>query len=67
MEKREDSDLKRKAPMRGWKSLLISSSEVSVYRGADLMTLRGTCRFILDMLFNKKPNDITFGLSPAYC
>ena len=24
-------------------------------------------RSILDTLFNKKPNDITFGLSPVYC
>lgn len=32
--------------MRRWRSL-ISSSAVSVYRGADLTTLRATCRFIL--------------------
>ena len=32
--------------MRRWRSL-ISSRAVSVYRGADLTTLRATCRFIL--------------------
>lgn len=32
--------------MRRWRSL-ISSCAVSVYRGADLTTLRATCRFIL--------------------
>jgi hypothetical protein len=56
--------------MRRWRSL-ISSSAVSVYRGADLTTLRATCRFILITYLTNNRNgqrtDKLLVLSQPYC